>query len=282
MEHSVLLPAGGAVTGWAACRLHGVNLLDGLATDGRTPLPVPLLVGRAGTGHKGHDGVRLLYADPGEVEHRHGIPVVSIERAVCDAMWLTHDLREAVVVMDMAAAARLTSITRVRDAVAARPRATGVILARQALTLANERSASPNETRTRLIWVLDAGLPSPLANCAVHGARGQLLGIADLLDVEAGLAVEYDGADHRDVRRHSRDVRKESAFREHGIEVVRVTGPDLADRGAVAARLIAARARARFEPVARRSWRAALPAVSLDQQLAEAEVLAELRREWSA
>ena len=40
-EESGRLPAGGAVTGWAALRLHGANLLDG-TSDGRTPLPVPL------------------------------------------------------------------------------------------------------------------------------------------------------------------------------------------------------------------------------------------------
>ena len=39
------LPAVGAVTGWAACRLHGAAFFDGLAPDGVTPLPVPLAVG---------------------------------------------------------------------------------------------------------------------------------------------------------------------------------------------------------------------------------------------
>ena len=34
-------------------------------------------------------------------------------------------------------------------------------------------------------------------NCPVHDRSGRLLGIADLLDEEAGLVVEFDGADHR-------------------------------------------------------------------------------------
>lgn len=33
---------GGVVTAWAALRLHGGGFFDGLARDGRTPLPVPL------------------------------------------------------------------------------------------------------------------------------------------------------------------------------------------------------------------------------------------------
>ena len=34
-------------------------------------------------------------------------------------------------------------------------------------------------------------------NCPIQDLAGNLLGIADLLDEEAGLAVEFDGADHR-------------------------------------------------------------------------------------
>ena len=48
LEQSMRLPAGGAVTGWAACRLHGRNFFDGMEPDGRTPIPVPLNVGPHG------------------------------------------------------------------------------------------------------------------------------------------------------------------------------------------------------------------------------------------
>ena len=48
LEQSMRLPAVGAVTGWAACRLHGAAFFDGLAPDGVTPLPVPLAVGPGG------------------------------------------------------------------------------------------------------------------------------------------------------------------------------------------------------------------------------------------
>lgn len=45
MEQSVRLPAGGAVTGWASCRLHRATFFDGILPDGVTLIPVPLCVG---------------------------------------------------------------------------------------------------------------------------------------------------------------------------------------------------------------------------------------------
>src|SRR3954447_802486 len=67
---------------------------------------------------------------------------------------------------------------------------------RAALDLASEDSRSPNETRMRLVWVLDAGLPVPAVNQPVYDLDGRLLGVADLLDVAAGVVGEYDGEDH--------------------------------------------------------------------------------------
>ncbi len=50
-----------------------------------------------------------------------------------------------------------------------------------ALRHASELSRSPNETRMRLIWVLDARLPAPLVNQDVFDRTGRLIGVADLL-----------------------------------------------------------------------------------------------------
>ncbi len=47
----------------------------------------------------------------------------------------------------------------------------------------------------------------------IFDRSGRLLGIPDLLDIEAGLAIEYDGDDHRTARRHSSDVGREDLFR---------------------------------------------------------------------
>ncbi len=254
MEQSTRLPDGGAVTGWAACRLWGGNFFDGLETDGRTPIPVPLVVGSGQI--RPDEKVRVardrLPAE--EVVRRFGVPCTTRERAVFDAARMAPGLREAVVALDMAAAAEITSPTRVAAYAAGHRGWRGVRQVQRALPLASELSRSPNETRTRLIWVLDAGLPHPLVNRAVFDLTGRLLAIVDLLDVEAGLVGEFDGADHRAASRHSKDVEREDRLRRHGLEYVTVTGPDLADTARVARRILAARQRARGLDPERRRW----------------------------
>ena len=89
----------------------------------------------------------------------HGIPCAIMSRALFDEMRWAADEREAAVAMDMAAAAELISIARMRDYVAAHGGWRGAPQVRRALDLADENSMSPNETRMRLIWMLDAGLP---------------------------------------------------------------------------------------------------------------------------
>lgn len=150
-----------------------------------------------------------------------------------------------------------------------------------ALALASEVSRSPNETRTRLIWVLDARLSPPLVNQDVFTRSGRLVGVADLLDPFAGVVGEYDGADHRSARRHSRDVAREEAFRRLGLEYVKVTGPDLLRPSVVVDRMLSTRSRARFLPEAERPWTLEPPpgwprAQSLDEILDCRDLLAEL------
>ena len=158
-------------------------------------------------------------------------------RAAFDAVRLAADDRERVVILDMLAAARLLSLRRMTAYVDGRAGSAGVAANREALSSASEHSRSPNEVRLRLVWEKDAGLAPVHVNCPVHDRAGNLLGIADLLDEEAGLVVEFDGADHRAARRHTDDIRREDGFRRHGLEVARVTGLDLLDRRRVVARL---------------------------------------------
>ena len=188
-----------------------------------------------------------------------------VERLLCrpahwaafDAMRLADSLESAVITLDMAVAAELTTIPEIRAILRGKPSwrgVPGVPQARHALDLAVENSASPPESRLRLVWRLDARLPPPLVNAAVHDRAGRLLGFPDLLDVEAGLVVEYDGEDHRSAQRHSDDVDREAGFRAVGLEVTRVTSRDQRDRPRLVRRLVAARARARFEPPGQRQW----------------------------
>ena len=49
VEWAARMPAYAAVTGWAACLLHGAAFLDGRAVDGTTELPVGIVVGTRGS-----------------------------------------------------------------------------------------------------------------------------------------------------------------------------------------------------------------------------------------
>jgi hypothetical protein len=117
-----------------------------------------------------------------------------------------------------------------------------------ALQMASEHSRSPNETRMRLIWVLDASLPVPLVNRPVFDRADACWGVADLLDVRAGVVGEFDGADHRQARQHSADLAREDRFRRQGLEFFRISDPDLADVDRVVGRMLTTRRRARGSP----------------------------------
>lgn len=281
LEQSVRLPAGGAVTGWAGCRLHRVGLLDGLAPDGVTQLPVPLALGTTGRIRGDEQIVRLYEALAREdVTSRYGIRCVVVERAAFDAMRLAEDEREATVVADMVAAAMRSSLVRMRAYVDSHPGCRDISRARRALELASEHSRSPSETRLRLTWVLDAGLPEPWANCEILDLSGRLLGVADLLDPVAGLVAEFDGADHRGRRRHTRDVDRDEAFRRVGLEVVRITGTHLPQRPLVVDRLLAGRQRALCEPPGERRWVARPNTLDVEQHLRARAALRELHEHW--
>lgn len=270
LEQSVRLPAGGAVTGWASCRLHGAAFFDGLGPDGTTRQPVPLVLG-AGSGVRPGPTVSVTrdQLPRDEVTVRHGIRCTTPERAVFDAMRFATDDWEAVVAIDMAAAGRITSIRRMLTFLAAKAGWAGVGRARQALDLASERSRSPAETRMRLVWVLIAGLPTPLVNWPVLDRDGRRLAVVDLLDADAGVVGEYDGADHRRGRRHTRDVGREDRLRRARLEYFTVTGGDMHDLEHVAARMLATRERALWLPPETRLWRpgAVDPGDSVDFEL---------------
>lgn len=78
----------------------------------------------------------------------------------------------------------------------------------------------------RLVWMLDAGLPRPLCNRFVYGLDGRLLGKPDLLEPALGVVGEYNGEEHRKRERLRRDVEREDAFRQAGLETFAVVAGD--------------------------------------------------------
>lgn len=253
MNAATGLPPGCLVTGWAALRLFGGGFFDGFDSQRRL-LPVAILVP-----HR-----RRVVARPGltVLRDRHPPTAVSSfsiacappERAVLDQMRTSANEREAAVALDMALAARLTTLDSLRSAVSAEPRRVGIGHVHKALTLASPLSRSPQETHFRMIWELDAGRPRPLVNQPVRDRSGRLVGIADLFDPVAGVAGEYDGALHRDRSRHRRDVERHELFRAHRIEVVTMVAGDRVQ--VVVQRIRAAYDRALWLPEADRTWTA--------------------------
>lgn len=252
-EEAGRLQRDGAVTAWAAIRLHRGGFFDGLKPDGRTEIPVPLALGSAYNLTKS-PAIHLFreHLDAADVTNVGRVRVTVECRAVFDEMRRSGDLREAVVAMDMAAAAEIASIRQVREYAAAHPGFRRSALVRSVLDLAAENSRSPMETRMRLVWVLDAGFPQPLCNRAVFDRSGRLLGVPDLLDEEAGVVGEYDGVEHRKRARHRDDVRREEAFRRAGLsyfEIVAGDGPEV-----MVDRMTWARKEALWLPESQRRW----------------------------
>jgi hypothetical protein len=243
-------------------RWQGAAFFTGLDIEGKLR-PVPLLLGPALV--RGDERVAVTQEQiyPEEMLARGGIMCARADRALFDEVrsvsrW---SLREAVVAADMTSAAGLLTSDEFRDYVAARRSWTGVPRAREVAALTCDRSRSPQETRMRLVWVLDAGLPVPMLNCPLYDLDGRLLGVPDLFDPVAGVVGEYDGGDHRRPDRHRSDVARLQRFRDHGLECFVVVAGDLQDRELVRRRMLTTRERARFAPEGRRTWTLVPPRV---------------------
>lgn len=245
-----------AISGWASLWFHAAAFFDGRGPDGVTRRPLVVALG-PGRGCRRSDAVRLTYEPRryDDVTEVRGVMLTTPVRALFDEARAAPGWREAVVAIDMAVAAGVVTLGDITAYAAARRRWRHAGRLLEVLPHCSPRSESPNETRLRLVWTVDARLPPPLVNQDLVDRAGRFVCRADLLDLEAGVVGEFDGADHRSAERHTRDVRREERCREVGLEYVKVTGLDMLDPGRVAARLLAVRARAKFAPPGRRAWR---------------------------
>ncbi|MPZ60185.1 MAG: hypothetical protein GEU93_02580 [Propionibacteriales bacterium] len=237
---AALLPSGCAISGWAAAYAHGITYLDGRA--GSRLRDVLLLLT---PGHRLHKrpGItpRRVKECPEITTAGLDFPCVTLARASADEMCLAYALEDAVVIADMATSTRTgqrtTSLTDLSVMVAEMRGARGIRRARAALRLASDRSASPPETRFRLVWVLEAGLPPPLVNCPIFSLDGDLLGYGDLVDEDAGVVGEFDGAQHRELGQYSSDIVRHEALERHNLTMFRGTILDLRRRASLRRRM---------------------------------------------
>ncbi len=225
------IPLDAAVGGWAAAYLLGAHGLDGSTPDPDVFEPVLLCLPRVRQ-RPWWDGVRPFRSDlgPHDVVEVDGARVTSAVRTAFDLGRLAPSLIESVVVLDAVTRDLGVGTDAVARYARQRPRWRGLPRLRAALELADPRSRSPQETRFRMLWVLEAGLDAPRSNWPVLDLDGHLLGEVDLLDVRTGVVGEYDGAHHADAEQRAVDNARHEALERHGLRVVRVTATDLARR----------------------------------------------------
>ncbi len=243
LDAAPLIPATGALSGWAAAYVLGVDALDGL--DPFTMDPLPLRVNLGGTAGRVNQNGIVYVRDRLGASHRsvqHRLTVTTPARTAFDGARCAADLVEAVVFLDMVAHALELDLTEVRALAEPPGWWRGVGQAREAMAWADARSASPWESRLRMFYQRQAGLPRPAVNVPIFDLDERFLGIADLFDEEAGLVTEFDGQDHRKRRQHRADNLREEELEGTNLTVCRVDSLDMREPVPLAERLRSRRA----------------------------------------
>lgn len=254
VEAAAVLPSVGGITGWAALRWSGATWFDGLDLGGRAQLPVDLATCYQDI--RSQDGfvVHQERLGPGELVVVDRMTCTTAVRSVCFMMRYARDVRDAARAFDLAAFSDLVSIAECEEYFALHPGWTGIPQARDALALVDENSWSGWETWMRMLWRLDAGFPRPLCNCPVFDRAGNHIATPDLLDVEAGVAGEYNGALHLAGAQAARDADRENKLRNVRLEPFTILAGDIARPELAIQRMVDARARAAWQPESERLW----------------------------
>jgi len=220
-----VLPSDGAISGWAAAYLHGVTQLDGRAWSGDLEPVLIALPYRRRIRRAGIETVRAPLP-PGDVTVTKRVRVTTPLRT-CFELIRRSELEGAVVALDVMLRHGLVTLDEIREYVYDRAGWKGTPVARTAIDLADPRAASGPESRFRMVWQIDAGLPRPEVNCTVRDPSYRFVGIPDLLDPNVGLVGEYDGSQHRALGQHTADNAREERLEALGLTVVRATSIDL-------------------------------------------------------
>jgi hypothetical protein len=255
VEAAALLPAFGAVTGWAALRWWGGAWFTGRAAD-LSPIDIELCCDY----RRPQPGILVCEEgmDPSEMAVLDAVRVTDPVRSVCYSMRYAPSVRAAVRAFDMAAYNDLVSLAEVAAYAECHSGWTGIPQCREALPLCDENAWSPKEVDLRLDWQIEANRPRPLTNAPVFDLNGRHLGTPDLIDPVAGVYGEYDGTLHLAGAQRARDVQREAVFRAAGLEGVTALAGDRTDT--LVDRIQAAYGRAQALPVERRKWTTDPPA----------------------
>lgn len=158
-----------------------------------------------------------------EVSVIRGFRATSRVRTVADVA--RHlDVVEATVILDMALHRRIVRNGPLQEWIDSHAGFRGIGILRQALKLSDQRAESQMESRLRLLLIV-AGLPRPTPQVSLRDRRGTFLARADLYYPAHRLAIEYDGAIHRDSL--AADNRRQNRVLESGYRLLRFTAGDV-------------------------------------------------------
>lgn len=223
-----VMPTQAVLGGWAALHWLGVNAMDGrTGPGGRSLQPVTVCIGPTGRirPRLGLDVDRSTLL-PLDIACHRGVLVTGPERSCLD-LSRRFGIEEGLVAADAAVRAGLTTRERLAEALCRLTGMRGVPSARVVASLVDGRAESAPESRLRYVWVVEAGLPRPMVNPVLLDPSGNFVARTDLLDPEAGMVGEYDGAGHRELAQHTADNAREEDVEALNLSVVRVTALDL-------------------------------------------------------
>ena len=208
------LPSGAVFSGRTAAWLHGLDLAPCNPIEVTLPLATP---------HRGLAGIWIQHSAEIERSIAKRLPVTPRVRTVAD-LGRRLPLVEAVVAIDMALHIRLVRPELLRGWVETHSGYRGISRLRRALELAEPATESPMETRLRLLLVL-AGLPRPHVQVPLQDDKGRFIGRPDLYYPGQRLALEYDGAVHRETM--TADHRRQNRLINAGYRPLRFTAADV-------------------------------------------------------
>jgi very-short-patch-repair endonuclease len=219
---------GGVLSGKTAAWLHGLDLepIDPVEVTVDAEAKVSRLTGCI---------LHRSRLEPNEISRRRGLTVTTRTRTFAD-LGRRLPLTEAVTALDQALHLRLVSKRALSAWATAHPGFRGVARLRRAMDLAEPATESVMETRLRLLLVL-AGLPRPRAQTVLTNSSGLFVGRVDLYYPEHKLAIEYDGAAHRE--RLALDNQRQNRLVDAGYHLLRFTATDVLSNPASVVTLVA-------------------------------------------
>jgi len=229
MAVSLLIPAGGVVSGRTAAWLHGG--LAPLPTD-----PVEITLPRdMPMGPRADLRIRRALLDKQDTTTIAGLPVTTALRTAFDLARLRkpehrEELVDAVAALDALAHLRRFDCDELLAYATGHPGWRGMRLVSQAVGLVDAGAESPMETRLRLILVF-GGLPRPVVQYKIHDRTGRFIARVDLAYPDLRIAIEYDGEDHRD--RWADDIARQNQIIGTGWTLMRYAGRDVYRRPAL-------------------------------------------------